>query len=323
MTTASIKWKYCLQFWLRVKFMGKKQKKAKGSFKSDIKKKKEDHHKTGMPQKGPKYFTGEAEAAHMRRLVKSFYIKRSGLWPRQSGPAQQGPQRAVTSWWFSTICLFTTTIRTFHWSDLKLLCTTSVAEASFRWAANFLAETQDAGLGVLFCNIWHWSLQFWCRLQTSLNWGYSAWSVIKPVLVMVVMVWETTSLWARSSLSMIWDLPQKDDTSSSIWPVCMCSVSARCWLTDASANCAHVFRRGCLSMYWNPTAISDVILGAVELRSCVVTGYFHLGLLLFLKKQTITRDFLKLRLKQNFSFLGWGGRHWKGSSGCFWCPSVD
>lgn len=47
MKTASIKWKYCLQFWLRVRFM---KKYGKGRFNSDVKK--EHHHKTGMPQKG-------------------------------------------------------------------------------------------------------------------------------------------------------------------------------------------------------------------------------------------------------------------------------
>lgn len=143
----------------------------------------------------------------MRRLVKSFYTKFSGLWSNQSGPAGCSKGCHRKSWWFSTVCLFTTTIRSFHWSDLKLLCTTRVAEASsselpisllklrmLGWVCCFItSSTGPCKFGAGMRHLWS---------ETTLLDLLSN-SVIKPVLGMVVMVWDTTSLWAWSSMSML------------------------------------------------------------------------------------------------------------------------
>lgn len=176
------------------------------------------------------------------------------VWTR-SAQSSKGWHRK--HWQLSTTSLFIITGKSFHWSDLKLLCTTGFAEASFSLAANFLAEAQQVGLGELFHNAWHWSLGVQRRLQVIQVWHHSAWFGSETSLGYVCNDvsdhFSTVGHGPPWTCWSLWDLLQKDDTLSSMWPVCTRSISACCWLTDASTTNAHVSGRGYLSMWWSPT----------------------------------------------------------------------
>lgn len=210
--------------------------------------------KWNASKRAEKSYSGEKEDSNRKRLIKSCYIKLSRLWPGLRGPAQHSPQKAGTE----ALTTFYHVLIHHHRQIFpptrpKMLYTTEVAEATFPLAASFLAETQDAGLGELFHNIWHWSLGFrWFKTEIALL-GL----VVKPALGMAVIMWGTASLWCRWGAPWTCEIYHRKMTHPIAYGLC---VHVVCLLTDDSLMPPQptlVFKRGHLSMWSSPTDVSS------------------------------------------------------------------
>lgn len=200
-------------------------------------------------------FSEQKEDTNRKRLVKPCYVQLFRLWPKICGPAQHNVQEALTT------SLYTFTY--YHkliFPGLNLLCTTEAAEASFLPVANFLDEVQGAELHEL-------SVMFvFLGIQPGLQWPRTTISML--TLDMNTVTWGTISLWGRKGAAgtcwRLWDLLQKDETCSSLWPVYARRSPARCWLTGASTAGAHVSDRRCLSVWRSPLGFIWCHLGSPQ-----------------------------------------------------------
>lgn len=144
-----------------------------------------------------------------------------------------------------------------------------------------------------------------------------------------------TSLWGRRGVLWtcwsLWDLLWKDNASSSIWPVCTCSISAHCWLTGAFATSTHMSKRGRLSMW----CLFDVISGVHNIKQLCIKSRGFLKFVIkaqyYFSRGKILRRLWGLFLLlisiffcrivnsvQRTQFSTGGGMKWAGFSGNRW-----